>query len=456
MLKKNQLLRLQIEDLNNLGFGVGRADGQVVFVKGAVDGDEVTAKVILVNKSYAIAKVEELHEPSPHRTKTGCPAKGCGGCAYREVSYAHELELKHSYVQHAFRKAGLFDVTVAPVVSDGRLDGYRNKAQFAVAPDKNGECMAGFFAPKSHRLVEAVDCLLQDEHFAPVVREVLAFCREFQIPPYEEASHTGLLRHIYLRASGDGKMLLTLVINGTSWPQAEAFEARIKTACPGVIGVLLNINCEKTNVICSEDYRLLFGKPYLKDVLCDVELSLSAASFYQVNRPMAELLYRHAAKLAHFTGQESLLDLYCGVGSIGLSMAHMVRQLVGVEIVPSAVERATENARAAGIKNAKFICADAGGADKLLDTIRREMGQGYVPSAVVLDPPRKGCTKELLQMLSDTLQVPKIIYISCDPVTLARDAAELCQTGYTMSEVTPFDLFPRTGHVETIVCFNKQ
>lgn len=451
MLKKNQLLRVWVEDLNNLGFGVAKAEGEALFIKGAVDGDEVTAKVILANKTYAVAKTEEILTPSPHRIHSDCPAKGCGGCAYREIDYRHELALKENYVRFAFRKAGLSDAVILPVVSNGKTAHYRNKAQFAIAPDKDGKCAAGFFAPKSHRLVPAVLCPLQDRTFAPILSDVLDFCNTHGILPYEEEKHKGLLRHVYLRASAKGEVLLTLVLNGRKLPKADAFAAFMKEKHPEVIGCYLNVNPHKTNVICGEEYTLLFGQPYLFDLLCGVSLSLSPASFYQVNREMAEALYRHAAELAGFTGKESLLDLYCGVGSIGLSMAGSVRELVGVEIVPSAVERARENAVRAGRANARFFCADAGGAKELLSSIRREMGEQYRPDAVVLDPPRKGCAEELLACLCTDLCPEKIVYVSCDPDTLARDAKYLVSHGYVMSPVTPFDLFPRTGHVETVV-----
>lgn len=455
MLKKNQLLHVRVEDLNNLGFGVAKAGGEVLFIKGAVDGDEVTARVILANKTYAVAKTEALLVSSSHRIAPACSAKGCGGCAYREIDYPHELALKENYIRFAFRKAGLAEAVILPVVSDGNTAHYRNKAQFAVAPDRDGKCVVGFFAPKSHRLVPAPNCPLQDRAFAPILSDVLDFCNANGIAPYDEAAHKGLLRHVYLRASAGGDVLLTLVLNGESLPKAEAFTAMLREKHPEVVGCYLNCNRERTNVICGEEYRLLFGRPYLQDTLCGIPLSLSPASFYQVNRKMAEALYRRAAELAGFTGRESLLDLYCGVGSIGLSMAASVRELVGVEIVPAAVERARENAANAGFANARFFCADAGGAQELLYTIRREMGAGYRPDAVVLDPPRKGCAEELLSALCTELLPEKIVYVSCDPDTLARDAVYLCAHGYSMAPVNPFDLFPRTGHVECVTLFTR-
>ena len=456
MLKKNTVHTVKVEDLNNLGFGVAKIDGMTLFVSGAVDGDKLDARIIHVNKTYAVARIERLITPSPHRVKPLCAVKGCGGCAYGAVSYTHEKELKESYVRHAFRKAGLKEAVIAPLVSADKESGYRNKAQYAVAADKDGKCMAGFFAAKSHRLCEAADCPLQAPEFPPVVKSVLTFCNENGISPYDEEKGTGFLRHIYLRRSTEGRVLLTLVANARSLPQKERFLAYITNKHPEIIGVYLNVNTDSTNVICSDEYLHLWGDTHLHDTLCGVRLALSPASFYQVNHAAATMLYEKAAALADFDKNDDILDLYCGVGSIGLSMAHRVRSVVGVEIVSSAVECATGNAKDNGINNARFLCTDAGDAKTLFASVAKQMGEGYRPSGVILDPPRKGSTPDLLSYLADTLCVPKILYISCNPDTLARDAKILCDHGYTMSAVTPFDLFPRTGHVETIVCLNKQ
>ncbi len=456
-MKKNDVLIAKIEGINNLGFGIARVEGQVVFVSGAADGDEAEIRIILVRKSYAVARIERLLSPSPYRlSEPFCYASACGGCAYAAITYARERFFKEESVRYAFIKAGLPDTEIRPLLSTEETKHYRNKAQFAVAPDKNGEVAIGFFAPKSHRLVPAIDCPLQDEAFAPILRTLYDFCHSYHIKPYVEENHSGLLRHIYLRASVDKKVLLTLVINGESFPKAKKLEDILKEKHPEIVGCYLNINQEKTNVICSDDYRLLFGAPYLEDTLAGVTLSLSPASFYQVNHAAAELLYAEAKRLADLKGTESLLDLYAGVGSIGLSMADKVRELVGVEIVPSAVECAKENARKNGIENASFYCADAGSAEALFAAVKKEKGADYRPDIVVLDPPRKGCAEELLAYLSHTVIPEKIVYISCNPDTLARDCAYLTQNGYTLSPVTPVDLFPRTGHVESLVCLQKQ
>jgi len=456
MLRKNEIHRVRVEDINNLGFGVAKIDGQTVFVSSAVDGDEADVRIILVNKTYAVARLEKLVTPSPYRIDVPrCKNRACGGCAYGGISYAHEKELKEHYVHHAFRKAGIKDAVIEPLISADATEYYRNKAQYAVGADKNGKCIAGFFAPKSHRLVEAVDCPLQDKAFPPIVRTVLAFANENGITPYDEETGKGILRHIYLRTSSDGKVLLTLVINANSLREEQTLVSLLKQKHPEIVGAYLNIHTEKTNVICSDVYRHLYGDTALCDTLCGVRLSLAPAAFYQVNHAAATLLYEKAKALADLSGDESLLDLYSGVGSIGLSMANSVKELIGVEIVPEAVECAKENARQNGIRNASFFCADAGEAERLFDAVYAQKGKDYRPDVIVLDPPRKGSTPELLSYIAETLCTLKIVYISCNPDTLARDARLLLDKGYTMSSVTPVDLFPRTGHVESVVCFTR-
>ena len=457
MLKKNDVYRVKVIDLNNLGFGVAKIEGITVFVGGAVDGDEIDARIILVNKTYAVARVEKMHIPSPHRINApACKKVACGGCAYQSIRYAHEKELKQNYVRHAFLKVGFQNVSVAPVLSTDKTEGYRNKAQYAVGADQNGKCIAGFYAPKTHRLVEAADCPLASPVFAPVVKTVIHYANENGIAPYDEQAGKGTLRHIYLRTSSKGEILLTLVINQKTLACEAALVKHLTEKHPNIVGIYLNINTQKTNVICSDEYRHLWGEERLSDTLAGVPLLLSPASFYQVNRDAAEMLYLHGAREAGFDGSDDLLDLYCGVGSIGLSMVRAVRSLVGVEIVPSAVECAKENAEKMGVKNARFFSADAGNVEKLIASLKNEDGTPYRPSAVVLDPPRKGCDAALLSFLAKDLKIPKILYISCNPDTLARDARMLSDFGYSLGTVTPVDLFPRTGHVESVVCLTRR
>lgn len=450
-IKKDSTLELDITDINNLGNGVGRVDGRVVFVRGAVSGDRVRAKVIKVNKSFAVAKLLEVINPSEHRLCgefCGAPLS-CGGCVYRHITYGHELELKRGYVKAAFAKAGLGDAEVLPVLSTGRVSSYRNKAQYPVAKNKNG-IYAGFYAAKTHSVLPAESCAIQNESFGEIVREVCSFAENNGWSVYDEESGRGLLRHIYLRVGEvTGEVMLCLVINGDSLPKEEKFIEEVTSRFEKIASIMLNKNTESTNVVLGKEYRTLWGKNGIEDELCGLRFFISPDSFYQVNREGAELLYTKAAEMAGLSGDEVMMDLYCGTGTIGLSMAHKVRTLCGVEIVGSAVECAKENAERNDIANARFVCADAGDKQTILDA-----AGGVRPDVVVMDPPRKGSTKELVDCLAD-LEVPKVVYISCDPDTLVRDVAWFVERGYMMSPIQPVDMFPRTGHVECVICLTR-
>lgn len=456
-MRKNEELILTVTDLNNLGFGVAHHERVTVFVSGAVDGETVRARVILVKRTYAVAKAVETLTAAPWRISDDCPAQGCGGCAYRHVTYVHEQELKRRSVLSSFRKAGLTETVVGEVVTPvdaggcALTEGYRNKAQYPIARADDGSYRLGFYGAKTHRVVEAALCPLQDPAFQPILEDLRVYFTEKQLSVWDEERGQGLLRHVYLRrGSESGEILLTLVIGENTFPDEADFAKEIMGRHPELVGVVLNINREVTNVICGDTYRTIGGRGYLIDTLAGVRLRIHPAAFYQVNHAAATLLYRKAAELASLTGREQILDLYCGTGSIGLSMAHLAREVIGVELTPEAVECATLNARESGIQNARFYQGDAGDTRHLLDGIPG----GVHPDVVVLDPPRKGSTPELLQCLSD-LAVPRIVYVSCNPDTLARDAKMLIDLGYRMGEVTPFDLFPRTGHVETVVLMSK-
>ncbi len=453
-MNKGQLLTLKITDLNNLGCGVGRddAEGKVVFVKGAVTGDTVRASVIKVNKSYAVAKLCEVIEASSYRTdEEFCDAPlACGGCMYREVTYEHELSLKADYVKNAFIKAGLREVTVLPTLSMGEVSGYRNKAQYPVASTKNG-IRAGFYSGGTHSIVPAEHCAIQHRKFAPIVDFICRYATEQSLTAYDETTEKGLLRHIYLRiAEATGEIMVCLVLNGDTLPDNEGFVRALLEKFPSVASVLLNQNKENTNVVLGKQWKTLYGTNAIEDILCGLRFRISADSFYQVNRAGAELLYGKAAELADLSGSEILVDLYCGTGTIGLSMAKQAKKLVGVEIVEGAVRCAKENAERNGVKNAEFYCGDASSREMIL----RCTG-GKTPDVVVIDPPRKGSTRELVECLS-SLDVKKIVYVSCNPDTLARDCAWFSEEGYEIGKVQPVDLFPRTGHVESVVCLTKR
>lgn len=455
MLQKNSIHTVAIEDMNFLGFGVAKIEGIATFVSGAVTGDHARIRIIKTAKTYAVARTEEILTPSVHRVADNCPvADKCGGCAFRAVDYAYEKALKEASVKQSFVKQGMREVEIAPL-THARTDHYRNKGQYPVRKNARGEIVIGFFAAKSHRVLPCADCELQNAAFAPILAEIRAFLTEEKVSVYDEERGEGLVRHIYLRiGEKSGEIMLCMVVNGEKLPKEAEFVRRITEKFPAVVSLYLNSNTKDTNVVLGDKYRLLHGKEYIEDVLCGVRFRITPQSFYQVNRDAAELLYQKGAELAAFSGRELLLDLYCGIGSIGLSMADKVQKLIGIEVVPSAIECAKVNAAANGIANASFYCGDAADAEKLLDAARAAEGE-FVPDVVVLDPPRKGCAPELLAYIA-RLGVSKIVYISCNSETLARDAKLLTEAGYEMGTVYPYDLFPRTGHCECVTSFVRK
>ncbi len=458
MIRKNDVVKLKIEDMTNLGFGVGRHEGQVVFVSDAVIGDELDARIIKVNKSYAVGRVEKFIEKSPMRCEGRCPITACKSCAYRHIGYTDELKLKHRAVKGAFEHEGLNEVKIEDVVPSPSTKGYRNKAQYPIQMDKNGEYVIGFYAPKSHRVTEARACPLAPEIFSRILDTLADIFKRAALTVYDEESGKGLLRHVYLRRGEiSGEVLLTLVINGTSLPQnCEADLVKTITATyPEVVGILINKNTEATNVVLGYTWRTLYGRDHIFDTLGGVRLKITAPSFYQVNRAAADLLYKKAAELAAAEPTDTLLDLFCGAGSIGLSMADSCGELIGIEIIDSAVVCARENAAANGKKDAKFYTGDASDCEKLLEGAERDLGKKITPDVVILDPPRAGCTEQLINFVA-SLAPKRIVYVSCNPATLARDAKWFQNLGYVCDKVTPFDLFPGTGHVESVVCLKRQ
>ncbi len=451
LLKKGDTVELDITDLNNLGNGVGRYGSFVVFVRGAVAGDRVRAVIIKINKSFAVARLEKILTSSAYRQeRDACTAPlSCGGCVYRHITYEHELELKQNYVKNAFVKAGLKDVNILPVLSTGEFTYYRNKGQYPVGRTKNGT-VAGFYAAKTHNIIPAEGCAIQNKQFGEIIRFVCSFADLKSWSVYDEESGRGLLRHIYLRVGEvSGEIMLCLVINGDSLPYADEFTKEARKAFPNVVSILLNKNKENTNVVLGKEYVTLYGKEGIEDELCGLRFFISPDSFYQVNRKGAELLYRKAAEAADLCGGEILFDLYCGTGTIGLSMAHLAKELYGIEIVEGAVECARENAERNNIKNATFLCADAGKRENILS-----LTGGASPDAVIIDPPRKGSTRELAECLA-SLAVKKVVYVSCDADTLARDCTYFRELGYSIGDVQPVDMFPRTGHVESVVLLTR-
>ena len=456
MLKKNDTVELEIYDITNLGYGVGKIDGQVVFVSDAVPGDSVRAKIIKITPAYAVARLEDLIHPSEKRCSDRCNVRLCHACPYKNLSYENELSLKQESVKAAFIKAGLPEIEIAKTKASPRPTHYRNKAQYPVAKSKNGEYVIGFYAPKTHRVIPAIDCPLAKRGFSEVLNTLKSIFEKTKISVYDEKTGTGLLRHIYLRANDDlSELILALVINGKTLTGEEIFKKELSEKHPEIKGFLINTNTENTNVILGEAWRLIYGKDYIVDTLAGVKLEISAPSFYQVNHASCELIYEMARELAELKKSDTLLDLYCGLGSIGLSMVKDCRELIGIEIVPDAVMRAERNAKLNGIENAHFYASDAKNAEKILESAERERGKKITPDVVILDPPRAGSDKALNEFIA-SLAPRKIVYVSCNPTTLARDLVQFKELGYTTNIVYPVDMFPLTGHVESVVCLKRQ
>ncbi len=447
MLLKNAQIELTVDGYTAEGSGVGHCDGMAVFVGNAAVGDRLKVHIIKSKKTYAIGKIVDILEPSEDRIPVDCPYfNSCGGCAYRHISYEAELNAKKDRVEQAFSRLSHIDIK-AESVCGGETTRYRNKAQFPVGLDK--EIKIGFFAPRSHRIIDCSDCLLQPEEFSEITDVFREWIRDKNISLYDEKTHKGVLRHIYLRkAAATGEIMVCAVINADSLPEANDLEKRLKKI-ENIKTLVLNINREKTNVILGKKCINIFGDGYITDILCGNKIRISPLSFYQVNRNQAQRLYEKAAEYAGLSGKETLLDLYCGAGTIGLSMADKVKKVIGVEIVPEAVEDARINAEINIIKNAEFFCGDASDAAKMLKE------KGIKPDCIILDPPRKGCDGELIKTVSE-MNPERIVYVSCDPATLARDCAVFKDYGYKTDRLSVFDLFPRTVHVETVVLMTKK
>ncbi|MBQ8572014.1 MAG: 23S rRNA (uracil(1939)-C(5))-methyltransferase RlmD [Ruminococcus sp.] len=450
-LKKNDILKLTILSLSSEGSGVAKTDeGITVFVPNSAVGDLLLVRIVKVQKTYAFGKVEEILTPSPDRITPTCSiGVQCGGCVYCHISYEAELKAKEQRVRDAIERIAKLDIPVNPILSTGEVSRYRNKAMIPVGKNKDGKVTMGFYSKHSHRIIESDDCMLQPLCFLKATDILKAFIESKNITVYNEATGKGLIRHLYLRLAEKGdELMITIVINGTELPFASELVEAFKEALPNLKSVILNTNIEDTNVVLGKHSRVIYGDGFITDVLCGLKFMISPQSFYQVNRKGAELLYSKAAEYADLSGNEVLLDLYCGTGTIGLSMANKAKSLIGVEIVPKAIYDAKNNSKANGIKNARFIGGDAA---KAAETLRFE---GLTPDVIIIDPPRKGCDKSLIKTISD-FNPNRVVYVSCDPATLARDLAVFAELGFKAHEVTPVDMFPRTAHVESVVRLSR-
>ena len=451
-LKKNDRLELCVETLLGNGNGLCRTnDGFVVFVTGAAPGDVIDAHIIKVTKSYAVAKILEIKQPSPIRFEDGCPfSKSCGGCTFQHITYEEECSFKENTVNDALSRIGKLDLKVEKFYGAKNTEGYRNKAVYPIGTSKDGKAVSGFYAQMSHRIVEHDKCMISNSDFIKIRDGVISFINDRSISVYNEESGKGLVRSLHLRSAKSGDVSLSLVLNGKEFVSSAteaAFVRFINQAFPKVKTILINVNTKNTNVILGDNWRVLFGDGYIYDELLDRRFRITPASFWQVNREQAEVLYSLAKEYANLSEGESLVDLYCGTGSVGLCLAEKGTKLYGVEVVEQAAKDAEFNAKLNGI-NAEFVALET---ENALDD---EYVKNLHPDVITVDPPRKGCVGAVEKIAA--LGAKRIVYISCDPATLARDLAEFETFGYKAARASAVDMFPRTGHIESVVLLTKQ
>ena len=450
--RKNDLVTLEIEDCGIDGEGIGKADGFTVFVKDAVIGDTVTAKIIKAKKNYGYGRLMEVLKPSPYRVEPKCEfARQCGGCQLQALSYDQQLVFKTNKVKgHLERIGGFTDIPMEPIIGMDELFHYRNKAQFPVGRNKEGKIVTGFYAGRTHNIIENRDCALGVAENKEVLDRVIAHMEKYGIEPYNEATGKGLVRHVLIRYGYFTKeVMVCLILNGNKIPKEELL---VKSLCeiPGMTSITINVNKKHSNVILGEEIRLLWGQEYITDRIGDISYRISPLSFYQVNPMQTQKLYAKALEYADLHGQETVWDLYCGIGTISLFLAQKAKFVRGVEIVPAAIENAKENAKLNGLENTEFF---VGKAEEVLP--REYKKNGVYADVIVVDPPRKGCDETLLETMVE-MNPDRIVYVSCDSATLARDLKYLCERGYELRKVCPVDQFGMTVHVETVVLLSQQ
>ena len=444
MLTKNQIYETTVTDYTAEGQGVAHIEGCAVFIPNAIAGERILVRIEKAQKTWAAGKIVEILEKSPHRVNRECPvAKLCGGCDFWHMDYEEESRLKAERVRNNLNRMGGENLEELPILSAPTCYGYRNKAQYPVAA-KKGRAYAGFFRAGTHDVVENKRCLILPEETDRVKNAVMDYVNQYRITAYDEVAHTGLLRHIYVRRGVvSGQILVCLVVNGRKLPRIEELLKRLQKI-EGFTTLVLSVNTKKGNAVLGDEFITLHGPGYIEDTLCGLTFRLSPRSFYQVNHHQAQRLYEAAISQAEITKNDTVLDLYCGVGTITLCMASAAGRVIGVEVIPQAVEDAKDNAKRNGIENAEFFCGDAGQAALELKK------QGIKADVVVVDPPRKGLNADTIEALA-RFSPRRIVYVSCDPATLARDVALLKERGYTLKNALAADLFPRCSHVESIV-----
>ena len=426
------------------GRGIARIDGQVVFVPGGIPGERCRVRIVNIGKTAAHAELLAVEEPSPHRIHPDCPYfPRCGGCDFRHMDYELELELKRQRVLDALTRIGGCMLEALPINGAAQQEGYRNKVQYPVQM-QHGKPAAGFFSAGTHRVIPIAHCRIQPSCADFVRSEVLTWMRDFRIPAYDERAHTGLIRHIYLRCGAvSGELLVCLTGNGPELPHAQELADRLQRKLPTLRSLVYSPNCKRGNTILGNSFQTIYGPGWIEDTLCGLQFRLSPAAFYQVNHDQAERLYEKALEFAALTGKETVLDLYCGTGTITLCLARAAGRAIGVELVPQAIEDAKENAVRNGLtKRAEFHCMDAGQASQMF------AARGEHPEVIVIDPPRKGVSPDVIEAIA-AMAPARVVYVSCDPATLARDITRLRGHGYELQAAEAFDLFPRCAHIET-------
>lgn len=456
--RKNDMVTLDIVDCGTNGEGIGKADGFTVFVKDAVIGDQVTAKIMKAKKNYGYGRLMEILKPSPDRVEPICPsARQCGGCQLQALSYEKQLAFKAEKVRgHLERIGGFSDLPMEPIIGMDDPFHYRNKAQFPVGKNKEGHIITGFYAGRTHSIIENRDCALGVPENQEILNRVVSYMEKYHIEPYDETTGKGLIRHIFTRCGYyTGQLMVCMIINGTSIPHQQELVDSLREI-PGMTSITLNVNKKRNNVILGDQMKLLWGQEYITDKIGDISYQISPLSFYQVNPQQTWKLYSKALEYADLHGEETVWDLYCGIGTISLFLAKKAKYVRGVEIVPAAIEDARRNARLNHIENAEFY---VGKAEEILPDYYEKYAQDHPgetarADVIVVDPPRKGCDETLLDTIVE-MQPKKVVYVSCDSATLARDLKYLCERGYQVESVCPVDMFPMTVHVETVVLMTK-
>ena len=447
MLRKNDELTVEIQRFGG-EMGIAHLEGMTLFVEGALPGETVIARAQKVEKTHAFLKTLRVLSPSPERTAPPCPYyEKCGGCACQHMRYELSLQMKRERVRDALTRIGGLDIQVPQVLGMESPWRYRNKTTLPVGGEK-GAPRIGFFAPRSHRIVDVAGCLIAREESDEIAAILRRWMEKFQVEPYREESRSGLIRHVMSRVSRAGEVMAVVVATAGSLPHERELIAMLRAGVPGLCSVYLNVNRRGDNVILGPENRLLFGRERLEDTLCGLSFALSPQSFFQINPVQTEKLYQTALDFAGLTGGELVADLYCGAGTISLLLARKARQVIGIEVVPQAIRDAEENARRNGVANAVFHAA---AAEELLPQL---VAQGLRPDVVVLDPPRKGCEESVLRAIAEA-SPRRVVYVSCDPATQARDVKILRACGYTAEKCQPVDMFCWTGHVETVVQLSK-